>query len=70
MPLLDRDFHLVTTKPLEHIYERLQSGVALLVKPAVSEELVEGVLLASELHDLKPLKQALCNEQLAVVFVM
>jgi len=70
MPLLDRDFHLVTTKPLEHIDEGLQGGVALFVKPAVGEELVEGVLLSSELHDLKPLEQALCNEQLAVVFIV
>lgn len=45
VPLLDRNLHLVVTQALQNVDESLQGRVTLLVKSAVSEELIQGVLL-------------------------
>ena len=45
MPLLESYFHFVFSKPIDHFDKLFQGSMAFFVKSAVSEELVETVLL-------------------------
>ena len=45
MPLLESYFHFVFSKPIDHLDKLFQGSMAFFVKSAVSEELIETVLL-------------------------
>lgn len=62
VPLLDCYPHFEVTESFKYVHESLESHVALLVKATVSKELVDGVLLAGQLHNLQHLEQTFCDE--------
>jgi hypothetical protein len=70
VPLLDRNLHFVFAKAVKHVYELLQSAVALLVEAAVRKELVHRILLPLQDHCVEELEHDFGDEELRVVLVV
>lgn len=70
VPLLECDSHPVLATVLKHVSEYLQIAVAVRVKSAVIEELIESGLLPGLDHLLRGHKQEFCGHELRVSLVM
>ena len=70
MPLFNCNLESIPAKPLNSTYELAERAVTLFVKPAVVEEFIEGLLLASEEHSLECCESDFGDQKLVVMPIM